>query len=319
MPLVRAKPACSSAYIRPSRRCRLPRHLFRLSAALAVAFTGVGQTPPASLADLPDPLVGTDSKFELSHGNTYPAVFVPFGMVDWTPQTGEGGWPYQYFKYTIQGFLATHRPSAWTDDYGPFSLMPEAGELRVLPKSRATKFKHSDETAKAYHYSVLLGNGVRAEMAPTVRGGAMRFTFPASSKNWLVLDASAGGSSIEIHPETRTITGVNHEIHDGFPANFGQYFVAVFDRDFVQYGAWDEGGVRDGSKEHHGQHVGAFVRFAESGGRAVTVRIATSLISPEQALRTLRAEIPNNDFDQVAAQAKNAWEHELGRIELSGG
>jgi predicted alpha-1,2-mannosidase len=304
---------------RVSKGDSLPRHFFRLSAAIAVAFAGVAQTPPASLADLPDPLVGTDSKYELSHGNTYPAVFVPFGMVDWTPQTGEGGWPYQYFKDTIQGFLATHRPSAWTDDYGPFSLMPETGELRVLPKARATRFAHADESAKAYRYSIRLGNGVRAEMAPTMRGGAMRFSFPPTQKAWLVLDASAGGSSIEIHPETRTITGINHEIRDGFPGNFAQYFVAVFDRDFVQYGAWDEGGVRDGSKEHHGEHVGAFVRFAESGERVVTVRIATSLISPEQAMRTLRTEIPDNDFDRVAARAKTAWEHELGRIGLSGG
>jgi predicted alpha-1,2-mannosidase len=290
-----------------------------LFASFAVGFSCAGQTAPASLAELPDPLVGTDSKYELSHGNTYPGVFVPFGMVDWTPQTGEGGWPYQYSKDTIQGFLATHRPSAWTSDYGPFSLMPVTGELRVLPQARATKFSHANENAKAYCYTVLLKNGIRAEVAPTVRGGALRFTFPAVQKAWLVIDASAGGSTIEIHPETRTITGVNHEIRDGFPANFGQSFVAVFDRDFVQYGSWDEGSVRNGSTAHQGKHVGAFVRFSADAGQTVTVRIATSLISPEQAMRTLRAEIPNDDFEQVAARARAAWERELGRIELSGG
>jgi predicted alpha-1,2-mannosidase len=279
----------------------------------------MGQRAPASLADLPDPLVGTDSKFELSHGNTYPAVLVPFGMVDRTAQTGEGGWPYQYAKNTIQGLLATHRPSAWTSDYGPFSLMPLTGELSVLPKDRATRFSHANEDAKAYRYSVRLENGVRMEMAPSARGGAVRFTFSAGSKNWLVLDASAGGSAIEIHPETRTITGVSHEILDGFPANFGQHFVAVFDCDFAQYGTWDEGDVQDASKEHHGVHVGAFVRFTESAGHPVTVRIATSLISQEQAMRTLQAEIPNYDFEQVVARAKAAWERELGKISLRGG
>ena len=63
-----------------------------------------------SLADLPDPLVGTDSKFELSHGNTFPGVFVPFAMSNWTAQTGEGGWPYQYSKNVIRGIRSTHRP-----------------------------------------------------------------------------------------------------------------------------------------------------------------------------------------------------------------
>jgi predicted alpha-1,2-mannosidase len=288
-------------------------------AAFAMALSCIGQTAPASLADLPDPLVGTDSKYELSHGNTFPGVFVPFGMVDWTPQTGDGGWPYQYFKDTIQGFLATHRPSAWTDDYGPFSLMPEVGDLHVLPEARATKFAHSDETAKAYHYSVLLQNGIRAEVAPTTRGGALRFTFPPTGKAWLIFDASAGGSSIQIDPETRTITGVNHEIRDGFPANFGQYFLAVFDRDFAQYGVWDESGVQDSAKVHSGKHVGAFVRFAAPAGQTVTVRVATSLIGPEQALRNLSTEVPDHDFDQVVSRARAIWERELGRIEVSGG
>ena len=65
--------------------------LIWLAPVLALGGDGVGS--PARLADLPDPLVGTDSKFELSHGNTYPAVFRPFGMLGWTAQTGEGGWP----------------------------------------------------------------------------------------------------------------------------------------------------------------------------------------------------------------------------------
>src|SRR5260370_350614 len=84
----------------------------------------------ASLADLPDPLVGTDSKFELSHGNTYPAVFLPFATANWTAQTTEGGWTYQYSKDSIRGFRLTHRPSAWTVDWGSFSLMPVTGELK---------------------------------------------------------------------------------------------------------------------------------------------------------------------------------------------
>ncbi|HUO28357.1 MAG TPA: GH92 family glycosyl hydrolase [Bryobacteraceae bacterium] len=285
--------------------------------AFGIAFSCLGQTHPASLADLPDPLVGTDSKYELSHGNTYPGVFVPFGMIGWTPQTGEGGWLYQYSNDAIQDFLATHLPSAWTEDYGPFSLMPVAGELHVLPRERAAKFKHAEEDAKAYCYSVRFENGMRAEVTPSIHGGVLRFAFPAGQKAWVVLDASAGGSAIEMHPDTRTITGVNHHIRGGFPANFGQYFVAVFDRDFAEYGAWDKGGVAPGAKERRGEHVGAFVRFP--AGQTVTVRVATSLISPEQALRTLQAEIPSSDFDHAAARARSAWERELGRIELRGG
>ena len=84
-----------------------------LAWALAAQSTGAGASK--SRADLPDPLVGTWSMYELSHGNTYPAVFTPFGMAAWTAQTGEGGWPYQYAKDSIRNFRMTHRPSAWTN------------------------------------------------------------------------------------------------------------------------------------------------------------------------------------------------------------
>ena len=33
-------------------------------------------------------LVGTESSFQLSTGNTYPAIALPWGMNFWVPQTG---------------------------------------------------------------------------------------------------------------------------------------------------------------------------------------------------------------------------------------
>src|SRR5690554_8217569 len=71
-------------------------------------------------------LVGTDSKYELSTGNTYPASAMPWGMNFWSPQTGKmgSGWMYTYHADKIRGFKQTHQPSPWMNDYGQFSLMP---------------------------------------------------------------------------------------------------------------------------------------------------------------------------------------------------
>jgi predicted alpha-1,2-mannosidase len=267
--------------------------LVTLLAALASA------AGPQSLADLPDPLVGTDSRYELSHGNTYPAVFVPFGMIGWTAQTGEGGWPYQYSKDTIQGFLATHRPSAWMSDYGAFSFMPVTGELKVLPQERAAHFRHQDEDARAYRYSVLLGNGVRVQMTPARRGGVLRFRFPRAENAFIVLDRGAAGS-VQIQSESNTITGTNTNIRDNFPPNFAQYFVAVFDRKIERSGTWNNG---------------AWAGFSAVSGDTVSVRVGVSLISLEQARRNL----PDGDFAQVESRARAEWERELGRIEIQGG
>lgn len=93
------------------------------------------------LADLPDPLVGTDSSYEVRTGT--PSGRVPaVSVANWTAQTGKGGWTYQYSKESIRGFRCTHRPSAWMTDYGAFALMPVTGELKVLPEERASRFRH---------------------------------------------------------------------------------------------------------------------------------------------------------------------------------
>lgn len=283
---------------------------------LAITLSAAAQR----LADLPDPLIGTDSKYELSHGNTYPAIFIPYAMAAWTPQTGEGGWQYQYAKDSIRGFRMTHRPSAWTIDWGSFSIMPGTGALKVLPDARGSKFRHSNETSRAYRYDVLLDDyQTRVAMAPSAHGGILRFTFPKTDQSWVVLDASSGGSSVQIHPESNRITGTSSKTAKGTAPGFALYFVAEFDRPFTSFGTWNGKGEKDGAKTRSGDHTGAFAGFNTADGKAVTVRVGTSLISLEQAERSLKAELPKPDLDAAAEAARQVWERDLGTIEIQGG
>ena len=175
-----------------------------------LAAPGNGADPQKSRADLPDPLVGTWSSYELSHGNTYPGVFTPFGMLGWTAQMGEGGWPYQYFRETIQGFLATHQPSAWMSQLRAVFPHADYRHARSAPGERASHFEHENEQARPYRYSVLLdAYKTKVEMAPTRHGGAFPLHLPETEDAYVVLDAFHGGGAVEIHPETHTITGKN--------------------------------------------------------------------------------------------------------------
>ena len=105
-----------------------------------------------------NPLIGTDTSFELSNGNTYPAIARPWGMNFWTPQTGKmgDGWGYTYKATHLVGFKQTHQPSPWINDYGAFSLMPSIGKLAVLENDRKASFKHENETVEPHYYSVYL-------------------------------------------------------------------------------------------------------------------------------------------------------------------
>ena len=114
----------------------------------------------SSLVDLVNPLMGTDSKFSLSNGNTYPAIATPWGMNFWTPQTAKmgDGWAYKYDDETIRGIKQTHQPSPWINDYASFSLMAVTGELKFQEDKRASWFSHKAEEASPHYYKTYLAD-----------------------------------------------------------------------------------------------------------------------------------------------------------------
>ena len=94
--------------------------------------------------ELVNPLMGTDSEYKLSNGNTYPAIALPWGMNFWTPQTKNmgNGWIYAYDDNKIMGIKQTHQPSPWINDYASFSLMAETGKIIIKENERASWFYH---------------------------------------------------------------------------------------------------------------------------------------------------------------------------------
>ena len=194
-----------------------------------------GQRSPQRPSDYVSTLVGSQSDFTLSTGNTYPAVALPWGMNFWTPQTGKmgDGWAYTYGAHRIRGFKQTHQPSPWINDYGQFALMPVRGNDKLDEESRASWYSHQAEVAKPYYYKVYLADhDIRAEIAPTERAAMMRFTFPESDESGVVIDAFDRGSQIGML-DARTIVGYTTRNSGGVPDNFRNYFVVRFDTPFT--------------------------------------------------------------------------------------
>ena len=144
-----------------------------------------------SPVDYVSTLVGTASTYEMSTGNTYPAIGLPWGMNFWTPQTGKNGdgWQYTYNATHIRGLKQTHQPSPWINDYGEFSLMPVTTGPIINEDERASWFSHKAETATPYYYSVYLAeHDVTAELTPTEHAAAFRLTYPECEMSYLVVD-----------------------------------------------------------------------------------------------------------------------------------
>ena len=271
--------------------------------------------------DYVNTLMGTDSKFLLSNGNTYPAVALPWGMNFWTPQTGRmgDGWAYTYAADKIRGFKQTHQPSPWINDYGQFSIMPVTGGMKIGEDERASWFSHKAEMATPYYYQVYLADhDVVAEMSPTERCAAFRFTFPESEESYVVIDAFDNGSHVEVLPDGRTVVGYTTKNSGGVPEGFKNYFVVQFDEPFASSAVWSDSVVAKGRTALTGDHVGAIVGFRTERGDKVNVKVASSFISPEQALQNLK-EVEGKDFDAVKDAARDRWNDVLGRIVASDG
>ncbi|SBW04675.1 GH92 family glycosyl hydrolase [uncultured Dysgonomonas sp.] len=263
-------------------------------------------------------LTGTLSKFELSTGNTYPAIARPWGMNFWMPQTGEmgNGWSYVYTADKIRGFKQTHQPSPWMNDYGQFSIMPIVDKPVFNQDKRASWFSHKSEVAKPYYYKVYLADSdITTEITPTDRAAIFRFTFPEKDNSYVVIDAFDRGSYVKIIPEQNKIIGYTTRNSGGVPDNFKNYFVIVFDKPFTYQATVGDSEIRKNELEAKENHTGAIIGFATKRGEAVHARVASSFISPEQAELNLK-ELGSDNFDQIADKGRKVWNETLGRIEV---
>jgi len=272
--------------------------------------------------DYVNPLMGTDSKMEMSNGNTYPAIGLPWGMNLWTPQTNVmgNGWAYQYDADKIRGFKQTHQPSPWMNDYGQFSIMPVTGKMRFDQDGRASWFSHKSEISKPHYYSVYLADAdVTTEITPTERAARFRFTFPQTDSAFVVVDAFDKGSYIKIIPGEKKVVGYTTRYARGKLTNFKNYFVIYFDKEFAVSHTFEGKVIQKNKLESTADHTGAVIGFKTSKGEKINLKVASSFISFEQAELNLQREIAQDDFDAIKKKGEAIWNGMLGRIQVEGG
>ncbi|MFH8770445.1 GH92 family glycosyl hydrolase [Streptomyces sp. NPDC017958] len=272
------------------------------------------EKPKAHLSDYALTTRGTNSSGSFSRGNDFPATALPHGFNFWTPVTNASSlsWLYEYARAnnddnlpTIQAFSASHEPSPWMGDRQTFQLMPSAvpGTPDTGRETRELAFRHENETARPYYYGVRFENGLKAEITPTDHAAALRFTYPGDDAS-VLFDNVTEQAGLTLDKEHGVVTGYS-DVKSGLSTGATRLFV---------YGVFDKP-VTDGSSSG----VKGYLRFDAGADRTVTLRLATSLISVDQAKDNLRQEIPDGtSFDTVKKQAQRAWDGLLGKVEVEG-
>ncbi|MFF8897989.1 GH92 family glycosyl hydrolase [Streptomyces lydicus] len=299
-------------------------------AVLAAALVGGALTAPAaatappdggSLTDLVNPFIGSRND-----GNTYPGAAVPFGMVQLSPDTGHTT-GYGYDDDHIRGFSSVHVSGVGCGLGGDLPVLPTTGDITETDYAKyAAGYRHDDESARPGYYRVGLTSygGITAELTATARTGKQRYTFPATDKANVLLNA---GQSLHRTVSTRVEVLDSRTIRTALTGRgfcqdtepYTVYTITRFDRPFTSYGTWDGDTVTAGSKGSTatGRH-GAYARFDTRTDRTVEATTALSYVDAAGAARNLRAE-GGRSFDRTRAAADAAWERRLELVRARGG
>jgi predicted alpha-1,2-mannosidase len=264
---------------------------------------------PAGLVNLANPLQGTDSTSLFSRGNTLPIVALPFGMAHWALQSSDANpWYFQPHDDRLQGIRCTHQLSPWLADYGHATFLPFSGDPSPDAAERASSYRPRELEIAPHALAVrLMRYRCKLELAPTERCAAMQFTFEESGPAGVFIDLPGAAAEAHFDSDKNLVTALTRVNHGGVPAGFATYYAVLFDGKITGFEV----------KESKGRRV-AVLRFAAQAGKSVTLRVGTSFISFDQAVRNLTIEISDKSFDKVNSEAAAVWESALGRVRIQG-
>ncbi|WP_405693894.1 GH92 family glycosyl hydrolase [Streptomyces coelicoflavus] len=283
--------------------------------ASALAVPAAQAAPDGPLTDLVNPFIGTENE-----GNTYPGAAVPFGMVQFSPDTGHNT-GYDHSDTHIRGFSLVHLSGVGCGLGGDLPVLPTTGDVTETDYAKyAASFNHDDEEASPGYYRVGLDSGVDAELTATERTGVQRYTFPATDKANVLLNAGQSlhrniSAEVEVLDSRTVRTAITGSGFCQDTKPYTVYTITRFDRPFASYGTWDDGTVTAGSKTGGD---GAYVRFDTTKDRTVEATTALSYVDARGAARNLRAE-GGHSFDHVRRGAQRTWEKRLDDVRVRGG
>lgn len=313
------------------------RTLSGFAAVLLTAATLTVQQSPATAAEIPltgyvNPFVGTDDSNSPNPvgggagGSTFPGATVPFGMVQFSPDTPTGSPSgYRDSDRTIESFSLTHFNGAGCANNEDLPILPITGAIGSSPGSAwtsyASAYTKSNETAAPGYYKNRLDKyGTDVELSATKRTGALRLTYPATNQARVLINASR--SATGDRDGNVTITGNRvwgEHTAGGFCGGktFKMYYSILFDRAPTGSGTFKAGTVSAGSTTTSGTQTGAYLTFDTSSNAVVNATVGISFVGVANAQNNATAEA--GGFSAIRNNADAAWNTALNRVQVTGG
>jgi predicted alpha-1,2-mannosidase len=322
----------SKARARHPAKCTVTRsgHLSDCAKPVSGSKLPAGATDKATMgqgvgniADLVDTRTWTSGG-----GNTFPGADVPYGMVQWSPDTypdRNAGGGYGYGDTELMGYSLTHLSGPGCGAGGDVPILPMTGALPSgNPNNDMTSFTNTGEVAQAGYYSAKsnMPNTITSQFTATPHTSMGRFTFPKTTAADFMLELQ--NSQTDDTADSAQIVG-NNEVtgsvttgffcgegtNDGQLQEYTVYFDLVFSQSFTASQIITESGQTD--------PAGVFLTFNTTSNPVIDAKVAISYVSTGNAQLDMQTENPGWDFNAVKASAQNSWNNLLGEIRVSGG
>lgn len=269
-----------------------------------------------------DPYIGSGE-----HGHVFVGASVPLGMVQIGPQNIHKGWDwcsgYHYSDSVLIGFSHTHLSGTGCADLGDVLLMPYVGEVRTargeqdnIEGTCSTYYSHANEEVAPGYYSLLMDNGVRAELSTTDRVAIHRYTYPEGTPRLLVnLKEGNGDRAYETglkRVDEYTVEG--YRFSKGWSPQHKVFFVLKSEQPIESVAVFDDD-TPAGQDTLTGKAVKGVLTF-KNNPKNVQLKVALSSVSCANALANLEAEQPGWDFEKVRTDAEKRWNQMLSCIDV---
>lgn len=271
-----------------------------------------------------DPYIGSGE-----HGHVFVGANVPFGTVQIGPQNIHKGWDwcsgYHYSDSVLIGFSHTHLSGTGCADLGDILVMPFTGEVRTargeqdqIEGSCASYYTHANESVSPGYYSLLMDNGIKAELTATERVAMHQYTFPqVSNDNHILINLKEGNGDRAYETYLKKIddyTIEGYRFSKGWSPQHKVYFTMKCDQPIQSLQVFRDDEPA-GENELTGESVKGVLTF-KGDSSVVLMKVALSSVSCENALNNMRTELSHWDFDEVHNEAIEKWNNELSCIRI---
>jgi predicted alpha-1,2-mannosidase len=262
-------------------------------------------------------------------GNTFPGADVPFGMVQWSPDTSpdraDGG-GYSYGDKRLVGYALTHLSGPGCVSGGDIPILPMTGTLKGSdPSTATTSFSHVGEVAQAGYYSAKSNapNTITSAFSETPHAAIGKFTFPKTTEADFLIklrDSERGDSASsfkvinrdEIQGSATSGNFCNEYQGGGYgPQTYKIYFDIIFSQNFTHYRGIKRAGQSDPNS--------VFLTFSTKSGKAIDAKVGISYVSAADAQLNWHTEMSGWDLAHVRSTAQAAWNKLLGEVSVWGG